>query len=207
MILGGYDQARTLGKVGVFDRVISNNDSGSNAFLVDVFLGAETGEFPFKNLHETTSFFRAASADPARADLARFQGGPPGSVSVLLAPEWPNMGLPSSLCEAIAEHLPVAIDSNLGVYIWDESSPQFEQVVRSSAFVGFVFSDKTKENVTIKVPFQLLNLTLGTGGASKPRRQYFPCPPVKFVSDAWLYPGRAFFQGKRPPRSIFRSLI
>lgn len=97
-------------------------------------------------------------------------------------------------CAAIAKDLPVTLDTQLGLYIWNTADPQYEKILKSSAYLAFVFQKATGGNLTIKVSFQLLNLTLeapiviGT-------RQYFPCRPFHALDGSGDYfLGKAFLQ-------------
>lgn len=202
MVLGGYDRTRALGKVAAFNR---GGVTYFTVFLLDVLLGVETGASPFQGLEDpanatattTTSVFQGIHRNSVWAREAVQSGGKQGSVKVVLAPEWAYIGLPETVCEAAAKHLPVALDRRLNLYIWNTSDPRFERIVTSPATLGFVFSDKEGQNVTVKVPFRLLNLTLEAPLVNGTKLQYFPCWPVTELSFVYgLYLGRAFFQGE-----------
>ncbi|KAG9947299.1 hypothetical protein KCU85_g5759, partial [Aureobasidium melanogenum] len=71
-----------------------------------------------------------------------------------------------------------------------------ETIINSPAYLGFHFTPAPGDdaNVTIKVPFKLLNLTL-TSPVVSIGVQYFPCMPFNMPrGDQWRL-GRAFLQG------------
>jgi len=190
MVLGGYEQNRALGSVGVFSLF------SSEVFLVDVILGTQKGASPFKNLSEVTSVYRGPGPDDygqaASLEVKR-RGGKAGSALAVLNPASPYIYLPPGTCETAATYLPVVWDDRLGLYLWITSDPQFARIVSSPGYMGFVLSDSTATNLTIKVPFPLLNLTLEAPLVDKPT-QYFPCKPFSSPWGRWQL-GRAFLQG------------
>lgn len=107
----------------------------------------------------------------------------------------PYMYLPSSSCSAIAQHLPVTFDSDLGLYIWNTNDPAFEKIVSSPHYISFTFApgSSSESNSTIYVPFAVLNLTLPSHVVSTPV-QYFPCSPYSPNDGTTYHLGRAFLQ-------------
>ncbi|KAI9148846.1 hypothetical protein HJFPF1_10888 [Paramyrothecium foliicola] len=195
-ILGGYDQNRVLGEVGVFDLVqdATLQDylpvGAPTAYLVDLVLGVETGGSPFNNT-ALGSVWQGLGENQAAEEATRRVGGATGSALVTFNPGAPYIQLPVGNCEAIAARLPLTWRENLGLYTWNRDDPQFERIVRSPAYAGFILADRTAKNITIKVPFSLLNLTLESPIVDTPT-PYFPCRPADTPS--W-HLGRAFLQG------------
>ena len=105
----------------------------------------------------------------------------------------PYIYLPLGTCEEAANHLPVSFNDDLGFYLWDTADPQFRRIVDSPAHLGFILSDRTATNITIKVPFRLLNLTLTAPIVNQPTA-YFPCVTDESIWGFWEL-GRAFLQG------------
>ena len=120
-------------------------------------------------------------------------------------PQLPYIFLPSGTTEALVSlgKLPVYLDSKSKYYLWNTSSPLYPKLVTSPAYLGFVFSvtadsssSTTVSNITIKVPFMLLNLTLEPSVSGLDTDvPYFPVQPMDSTdfTDAWIF-GRAFLQ-------------
>ena len=83
-------------------------------------------------------------------------------------------------------------NEGLGLYTWSVDDPQYSRITGSPAYMGFVLSDTEATNITIKVPFRLLNLTLDAPLVDKPT-PYFPCRPFNSTQGWWVL-GRAFLQ-------------
>ena len=186
MVLGGYEQNRVLGDVGTFDLLTSENQ-GPQAFLLDVFLGVETGASPFNQSNNISLWH---SIDDQGASQSQAAGGKTGSRLVSINPSAPYMYMPVGICETAAQYLPLTWDEGLGLYTWFMGS-QYTRVVGSPAFMAIVLADNGAKNITIKVPFQLLNLTLLPPIVDTPT-QYFPCRPMNSSTPFML--GRAFLQ-------------
>lgn len=92
----------------------------------------------------------------------------------------------------MAKHLPVTWRDDIGYYTWNVDDPQYKRIVSSPAYLGFVLSSEDAKNVTVKVAFALLNLTLESPLVSAPT-QYFPCHPTDSSYGVWML-GRAFLQ-------------
>ena len=101
----------------------------------------------------------------------------------------PYLNLPNSTCAAIAKELPVTYNSTYGLYFWNVQDPQYTKIVTSPTYLSFTFDD----TFIIKVPFQLLNLTLEAPLISTPT-QYFPCQPPQDPTSNIYSLGRAFLQ-------------
>lgn len=157
LIWGGYDQSRVLGNVGSFDL---NNDNRMVSSLQDIQIGVEEGSSPFS----AGSFKGLLKLDPT------FSGVGPTFIN----PVVPYLFLSPETCSAITENLPVTFQPDIGLYIWNTAVPQYQNIVKSPAYLAFIFQDTGVGNITIKVPFRLLNLTLEAPIVSSPQ-QCFPC--------------------------------
>ena len=178
--LGGYDQYRVVGPVSTHP-VNSRVTDELLIDLLDIGIGVETGGSPF-------SF-------PSKQGLLASNNASVGtSISVAMDPYIPFLNLPRSTCNAIAATLPVTYNASLDLNIWNTSSPAYKSIVTSPAYLSFTFpaSAANNANITIKVPFALLNLTLEPPLVAEPL-QYFPCqPPSPF--DGTYSLGRSFLQ-------------
>lgn len=196
LVLGGYDRNRVVGKTGVFTLPGNPGYAGLPYMpLNDVVLGVETGGSPFES-DDPFSVYVGLGDDEAGQQGSRTTsqvGGPPGSALIIPNPALPYIYLPLGTCEEAAKHLPVTYDDDLGLYLWNTDDPKFREVVNSPAYLGFVFSDRDDANVTVKVPFKLLNLTLTPPLVDEPTA-YFPCKTDE-TPVGWWQLGRAFLQG------------
>ncbi|KAJ5664057.1 hypothetical protein N7507_004788 [Penicillium longicatenatum] len=180
LVMGGYDQARAIGNVSS-QPVNSTNGLGTlDINLFDIGLGVAMGKSPWK-FNSMNGLFRR---DNSSGD---------NSASVQIDPTRPYLYLPKDTCDAIAEQLPVSYNEGLGLYIWNTSVHQFEHVTNSPAYLSFTFennagADASTPNITIKVPFNILKLTLQAPLVEQ-NTTYFPCHP----SDEYVL-GRAFLQ-------------
>ena len=97
-------------------------------------------------------------------------------------------------CAAIAQHLPISLQAYSDLYIWNTTDPLYSSIIKSPAYLAFVFSTSGTNNLTIKIPFQLLNLTLDNPIATPPV-PYFPCKPFNATdgSNHYFF-GKAFLQ-------------
>ncbi len=188
LVLGGYEQNRVLGNIGIF-----NIDDGGtpHIFLLDIILDTEVGGSPF-NESKIGSVYQGLGNNSYAANYTKYLGGTHGSALVALSPSLPYIYLPQGTCETASQYLPVTWDEDIGLYIWNQNDPQYVRIVNSSAYLGFIFADRDASNITIKVPFRLLNLTLSPPIVDLPT-PYFPCKP--FTRDWPSLPlGRAFLQ-------------
>ncbi|KAH6693951.1 aspartic peptidase domain-containing protein [Plectosphaerella plurivora] len=186
LILGGYEQNRALGDVGVFELV----NEVTRAFIVDLTLSVETGSSPF---NQTGSMWKGVEGSEYGPDVTKNIGGVSGSAAILPSAVTPYIYLPPGNCEAVAEQLPVTFRQDLGLYTWNTEDPAYARIVNSPAYMGFVLADRTAQNITIKIPFKLLNLTLESPLVAEPT-PYFPCKSVDSAYGVWQL-GRAFLQG------------
>ena len=138
LIFGGYDKGRAIGPA------IDPN----NLRLLDVIIGVETGGSPFP-------FAKQEGLLMTQDD--QISGQP---LSVSLDFTLPYIFLPQPTIDAITSNLPVYFDSQSKYYLWKQGDPLYRTVVTSPSYLGFVFLDSSNTDITIKVPFVLLNLTL-----------------------------------------------
>lgn len=180
LVLGGYDQSRVLGEVGAFDLTAEAAGHKMIANLLDVQIGVETGSSPF--------------AEGSYTGLLELNASSKVVQPVVINPTVPYLFMSPATCAAITESLPVTYNSQVGLYIWNTTDPQFERIVKSPAFLAFVFQNAGSGNITIKVAFQLLNLTLEPPIVTT-TQQYFPCRPF-YASDnsGDYFLGKAFLQ-------------
>ncbi|KAK3690192.1 hypothetical protein B0T22DRAFT_481366 [Podospora appendiculata] len=164
-------------------------------FLRDVTLGVQLGLSPFNDTamgpERSIGIFQGVQNDQANK-LTQQHQGQAGAAMVVPDPNVPLIYLPPGTCEKAASYLPVTWDSVLGYYVWDVSSPRCARIVSSPAYMGFVLTDRQGKNVTIKVPFRVLDLTLSSPIADPPIA-YFPCKSVDSTTGYWKL-GRAFLQ-------------
>ena len=170
---GGYDASRIVGPV------LSRSFTAEMQFEIDLFdigIGVDDGGSPFP--YSSQSGF-LASGNYSILD----------SISVAIYPATPYLNLPYSTCAAIAKELPVTYSSQYGLYFWNVQDPQCTKIVNSPTYLSFIFYS----NMTIKVLFKLLNLTLEAPLISEPT-QYFPCQPPQSPLASSYSLGRAFLQ-------------
>ena len=190
---GGFDQSRVLGDVGAFSLSDDGGQDNIIVQLLDIQIRAEQGEFPFSASSNTseddapTSYTGLLSVDTS--DFS--SGTQPTNIHPMLS----YMYMDPATCSAIVEHLPVTLQHFTNLYIWNTSDPSYTRIMQSSAHLDFVIEDSGQHgNLTIKIPFQLLNLTLDSPIISPPV-QYFPCQPFH-ASDGsnHYFLGKAFLQ-------------
>ncbi|KAF4853573.1 hypothetical protein CGCSCA4_v002249 [Colletotrichum siamense] len=199
---GGYEKNRALGRVAIFR--LSPYGAFPVAFLIDIAMGVEYGGSPFLPGQQLGSVWDANNITNTQKDMVKMFSGPPGSLMVNPDAAFPYLYLPPSVCAAAAAYLPVYFHDDLGLYIWNETgeSERVNQIVNSPAYMSFVFSDMSAENLTVKIPFKLLYLNVSPqrNGSSADMR-YWPCKPLNMVPDMIIessFPislGRAFLQG------------
>lgn len=196
LVLGGHERNRALGPAGVFR--YDDTTAAPPLLLLDVLLGTHIGGSPFSppisgaTEHPSTSVWRGLGNSSNAVEITERLGGKPGSAVVMVNPAAPCMYLPPGTCEAAAGHLPVTFSAELNLFLWDTSSAAYGRIINSPSYLAFVFADRTATNITIKVPFHLLNLTLKAPLVATPK-QYFPCRSHKSTYGYWML-GRAFLQ-------------
>ena len=174
LVLGGYDQSRVIGGVAAIDTTGVGGEP--IAGMVDATIGVETGGTPF-NVTQVPSLFKA---------------GGNLTMNVMLNPLVPYMFLPFEMCDAIAQWLPVSYSEETTLYHWNTDDSRYNTIINSPSYLSFTFQDSVSGNLTIKVPFSLLNLTLESPLVDTPT-QYFPCKGWE-SDDGNYYLGRAFLQ-------------
>ncbi|KAL2842494.1 aspartic peptidase domain-containing protein [Aspergillus pseudodeflectus] len=174
LLLGGYDKNRVLGHVSA--QPFSNG--GFPIQLLDISLGVAEGGSPW-SFYNRTGF------------LAKDNSSLETGITVQASTADPYLYLPQSSCDAIAAELPVIYQSDYGLYFWDTSDSRYSKIITSPSYMAFTFSRDGLNNadITINVPFALLNLTLRAPLIDTPT-QYFPC----MGTDSTYALGRAFFQ-------------
>ena len=175
--LGGFDQQRLVGPVSTQPVEGAQN---LPIDLLDIGIGVAAGGSPFP--FASRSGLLAADNETIGTQLI-----------VYMYPPVPFLSLPNSTCNAIAALLPVTYNYTLGLYLWDTTAASYDAIRTSPAYLNFTFraSSSSSTNITINVPFSLLNLTLSPPLVPSPI-PYFPCqaaaPGAKFSL------GRAFLQ-------------
>ena len=177
LVFGGYDQSRVLGDVGTFDLAVGSKMVPN---LLDIQIGVENGSSPFSE----SSYVNLLKLN------ASFNGVQPAVINPIV----PYLFMSPETCAAVAENLPVTLNSQLGLYIWNVTDPQYDRIVKSSAYLALIFQKAGSGNLTIKVSFQLLNLTLEPPIVTT-IQQYLPCRPFRALDDSGHYfLGKAFLQ-------------
>jgi hypothetical protein len=179
LILGGYDPTRIIGPVSAQPYTILKLPID----LLDIGISVSSGKSPFK--------FTSKSGL-----LASNNASIGTSLPVVIDSASPYLYLPKSTCDAITSLLPLTYNPLLSLYIWDVTSPLYTTIISSPASLTFTFrlSSSITANMTISVPFALLNLTLTTPLVSSPI-PYFPCRPAQVETLGENYGlGRAFLQ-------------
>ncbi|KAK4183964.1 aspartic peptidase domain-containing protein [Podospora australis] len=192
LILGGYDGSRVIGSVGVFEM----RTGMPLIYLLDIFIGVEGGSWPASDSSREHLGSIWPGTPEKTAEIMRTQfGGREGSVLIHANPAVPGIYLPSPTCANAAKHLPVTFDDKSGYYLWNTTSPDYMYFLENSgAYLAFVLADSRAENITIKVPFKLLNLTLESPIMDKPT-PYFPCQDTTINDELYMWDlGRAFLQ-------------
>lgn len=166
LVFGGFNKGRVIGPVTTF----SNSETIP---LLDIGIGVEFGDSPFE--------FKAKDRLLSSGPMDAFPD-----------PVAPYISLPRKTCDAITDLLPVTFDDDLKYYLWNTDDPQYFRIVSSPAYLSFTFPPTPggSNNIIIKVPFALLNLTLDEPITSSPT-PYFPCVPYNSKTPVL---GRAFLQ-------------
>lgn len=175
LVFGGYDKGRVLGKY--------TNYTGSEISLLDIGIGVEKGGSPFE------------SGFKSKSGLLLNSTGHQTSVTVNPNPGIPGLYLPGKTCQEIAKYLPLTFDTSLQYYLWNTDDERYQKIITSPSYLSFTFpwTGGSNSNITIKVPFLLLNLTLDAPLVSTPT-PYFPCIPIDPTGGDVYRLGRAFLQ-------------
>ncbi|CAG7932538.1 unnamed protein product [Penicillium olsonii] len=177
LVLGGYDQSRVLNEVSTQQVDPDSNLGALKIYFKDIGMGVATGDSPF-DFEAKSSLFKTGTSNTTRGATAEIN------------PVLPYLYLPRETCDAMAANLPITYNEDLNLYFWNTSDDSYQQITSSPAYMSFIFGKSTSnsQNLTVKVPFQLLKLTLQEPLVEK-NTTYFPCYP----SDT-LVLGRAFLQ-------------
>lgn len=175
LILGGYDKSRVLGDVNT-QALSSEDENGKMQIaLSDLSVGVASGGSPW-SYQNKSGLLRGLDVD---------------NQNVEVDPTVPYLYLPRETCDAIANELPVTFNKGLGLYLWERSKDGQDDISSSPAYLGVTFwrDGQNNRNMTIKVPFKLLKLTLERPLVHH-NTSYFPCYP----SESGFKLGRAFLQ-------------
>ncbi|KAG5985195.1 hypothetical protein E4U55_000440 [Claviceps digitariae] len=171
---GGFDKNRVTGDV-----LTLNGGPSQPVTLTDISIDVIKGQSPF---HFSNKAGLLASGNSSI---------PKGGISVTIDGCSPYLTLPKSTCDSISLHLPVTYNVSLGLFLWKTDDPDFKRIMSSASALAFSFmgADSTK-SITIKIPFQHLNLTLEPPLVDA-STSYFPCSTGGTGSYVL---GRAFLQ-------------
>jgi hypothetical protein len=171
LIFGGYDKARLIGPYTSYSNDLS---------LLDISIGVETGGTPF-DFEEKKGLLLSNTSQST-------------TLSVLPDPRAAYLNLPGKTCEEIAKHIPITFDTTTKYWLWNTKDKNYKTIVTSPAYLGFTFppTPGSSANVTIKVPFSLLNLTLDAPITKVPTA-YFPCQDYAPDDNVYIL-GRSFLQ-------------
>ena len=179
LILGGYDRSRFTGAIGVYDTTIGPGATVGYplvAPLIDIAIGVELGTSPFSPA-EIHGFLDTSPGEPMQMNFN---------------PALPYLYLPRKTCDKIAAQLPVTYRADINLYTWNIADPRYDSIITSPSQMMSTFEQPDTSNLTIKVPFAVLNLTLSPPLAPVPT-PYFPCQPFEGARGMWFL-GRAFLQ-------------
>jgi hypothetical protein len=141
LVFGGYDANRAYGDFIGMAYGIGPVD------LLDITINVLAGFSPFE--------FKTTSGSLLPESSLKL--GLPLSIGI--NPYAPYISLHEAACVAIAKNLPVMWEPTLGLYLWNTTSPYYDNIVNSASALSFAFKASILGNVTISVPFRHLNLT------------------------------------------------
>lgn len=172
LIFGGYDKGRLIGPYTAFNKV---------PILLDISIGVATGGSPW-DFKEKKGLLMSNKSQIT-------------TVSALPDPRQAYLHLPGKTCEEIAKYIPIKFDSTLKYWLWETDNPTYKTIINAPTYLGFTFppAPGAIANVTIKVPFSLLNLTLDAPITKKPTA-YFPCQAYEPPTGLTYVLGRSFLQ-------------
>ena len=185
LIYGGYDQNRVIEPVITLSNQPPNGPERPPfmATLLDISIAVAEGGSPFPYSSK-------------RGLLQTTEKSSAGGTEVSIDSSSPYLSLPPPTCDAITADLPVHLDPGTGLYLWDTNDPNYAALVNSASYLSFTFQNNgNPANVSINVPWKLLNLTLSAPILGTPT-PYFPCYRYDgLVSGKTQYTlGRAFLQ-------------
>lgn len=185
LVLAGYDSTRLLGEAS--SQPVVGSTGVLQIVLRDIGLRVAEGGSPFPSF--TTSHRGGLFLDDEQQ-----KGGMVLPRLVSIDPTKPYMYLPEATCNAITAFFPVSFDAGLGLYIWNVQSAEYATLAASPAYLSFTFnkdgSSASAQNLTVRIPLQLLTLTLQEPLVEGQNLTYFPC----FLSTDTPVLGRAFLQ-------------
>jgi hypothetical protein len=183
LVLGGYDRTRIIGQAS--SQSVVDAAGILQIVLRDIGLGVAVGGSPIPSF--TTTHRGGLFLDDDHQN-----GGMVLPRLVTIDPTKPYMYLPEATCNAITAFFPVSFDTGFGLYIWDTNSADYANLTSSPTYLSFAFNKdgSTTQNITVRVPLQLLTLTLQEPLVEGRNLTYFPC----FLSTDTPVLGRAFLQ-------------
>lgn len=163
LLFGGYDSNRIYGEISSQWGPVADVDEDTTIDLIDIGMSVVEGLSPW-NVSSVGGLLAAGNSSLG------------ATLGVRMQPEAPYLNLPKSTCDAISAWLPVTYRPDLGLYTWNTKDPQYSRIVSSPSVLSFVFRKDLIDvhNLTINVPFALLNLTL-QAPLTKDPTPYFPC--------------------------------
>jgi hypothetical protein len=175
LVFGGYNKGRIIGPMTSFSHEKAVD-------LLDIGIGVEYGESPFQ----------FDSKQNLLVGDTEIIGKP---LKVWIDPTTPYLSLPHNTCEGLANILPINLDHSTRYYHWKTDDPLYKSIVTSPSYLSFTFppANGASKNVTVKVPFALLNLTLDKPIVDRPT-PYFPCNSFTPGEKDNYRLGRAFLQ-------------
>ncbi|KAF3912882.1 hypothetical protein AA313_de0206103 [Arthrobotrys entomopaga] len=179
LVWGGYDKSRIAGPVQSFDLNIGGLMKMN---LIGINIDIAVGKSPFPYQRKSNLLFINQTNQN------------PHTLNVLLESAIPYLVLPQETCDVIAKELPVTFDATLGFYLWRTDDPLYHSIVTSSAYLSFDFEISVSQNLTIKIPFSLLDLNF-TFPLVTENKPYFPCLGTYLSTDgSGATLGRTFYQ-------------
>ena len=212
------DNTSAITIIGTFEVV---SKCSKHFRLMDYWLCEECEAQTFMLMHissakNVANIFTKALKPDQHGLLAKGNASIAPGITVTMSPADPYLYLPQSTCAAIAAELPVVYQPDYGLYFWDTTDRRYSQIITSPAYLEFVFSKNSRNNanLTIKVPFSLLNLTLKAPLVEKPT-SYFPCmgttgtyalgrafAQAAFIGVNWGLPAGNWFLAQAPGPNI-----
>jgi hypothetical protein len=176
LVFGGYDISRIIGVPAAYD------DTGGRLRLELLAIDLEI-ESAGSNLVKTMEGLLYANNSVLP------------TLPITIQPTTPYLHLPQATCDLIATYLPVTFNESLGLYMWDVTNPSYTRMNDTSIRLSFTFKNTLESNLTIRVPFAHLNLTIEPPLVES-SRPYFPCRPYQpsYGYPTSSYLGRAFLQ-------------
>lgn len=175
---GGYDLSRIVGPIGVMPLAPVPGNAGLTRASATAGMSTVWHDFFQTSLQQIG--IRTVVGGSAIAAAGNMSGVLPQNspaLSVQFDPSSPYLYLPRQVCDSLAAPLPVSFNSTLNLYMWNTSSPDYSNIVRSPTVLSLTLGSQGNSSITINVPFSLLNLTLVAPLVNQPT-SYFPCQPT-----------------------------